>query len=284
MSKPTKAQDPSSSKKHKSRVSSIDASTVKNTQADTQDNSNMKTAAAKPKIALHPLEQLLGTSVKNASGLTVNPKSFAVENGVLGLYFAANWCPPCRTLTPKLALLYDELKTSDRKFEVVFISFDYSQESFTQYFSKMPWYALDYSELDKRVEVAEHFDIKGIPVLIVIDANSCEVITLNGREMIALDPKGSLFPWKLEEAEAALDTLILQEAPASPANSTTEVNDSKPPETGNKPPETGNKPPETGNKPSETGNKPPDAGNKPPEEADKSPEEIPTAVGDSNTE
>lgn len=33
----------------------------------------------------------------------------------------------------------------------MFISFDYSLESFTQYFSKMPWYALDYSDLDKRV-------------------------------------------------------------------------------------------------------------------------------------
>ncbi|BFZ02755.1 hypothetical protein BsWGS_05794 [Bradybaena similaris] len=235
MSKPTKTQDAGSSKKQKNQASISDLATSKKARKSSLDV--QKTVTTSTLETVHPLEQLLGASVTNSSGLTVNPQSFAIENGVLGLYFGAHWCPPCRTLTPKLILLYDELKKGDRNFEVVFVSLDYSEESFTQYFSKMPWYALDYSELDKRVEVAEHFDIKGIPVLIILDANSCDIITRNGREMLTFDPKGSLFPWKMEETEAALETLIVQSAPSatSPRHSKVlEQDDSKPPEPGNK--------------------------------------------------
>lgn len=36
-------------------------------------------------------------------------------------------------------------------------------------------------------------------MLIFLDSNSYEIITMNGRELVFLDPMGELFPWKLEE-------------------------------------------------------------------------------------
>ena len=40
---------------------------------------------------------------------------------VIGIYFSASWCPPCRMFTPKL-LAYREANKAD--FEVVFVSSD----------------------------------------------------------------------------------------------------------------------------------------------------------------
>ncbi|KAK0056216.1 tryparedoxin-like isoform X1 [Biomphalaria pfeifferi] len=155
---------------------------------------------SKKKASVHPLEKLLGEGVLNAKGDSVSPTTFAVqegEDGVLALYFSAHWCPPCKIFTPRLAMFYDELKGASRRFEVVFVSFDYNEASFHEYFSRMPWYAIDYSNSDKRDSVASEFGIKGIPVLIFLDAASFQPITLNGREIVMLDPRGDHFPWRI---------------------------------------------------------------------------------------
>ena len=44
------------------------------------------------------------------------------EDGVVGLYFSAHWCPPCQFFTPELVKYYEKLKAASKKFEVVFIS------------------------------------------------------------------------------------------------------------------------------------------------------------------
>ncbi|CAL1530620.1 unnamed protein product [Lymnaea stagnalis] len=154
---------------------------------------------SKRKTPLHPLERLLGESLRKSGDTRVSPVTFAVEegkDGIIGLYFAANWCPPCKIFTSHLALMYDEVKKAGRKFEVVFVSFDYNQQSYEEYFAKMPWCAIDYTETDKREEVAEEFGIKGIPVLLFLDAATFKPTTLNGREIVMLDPRGEKFPWK----------------------------------------------------------------------------------------
>ncbi|KAH9505221.1 hypothetical protein Btru_059000 [Bulinus truncatus] len=163
---------------------------------------------SKRRASRHPLEKLLGEGVQNAKGDTVSPASFAVEEGeegVIALYFSAHWCPPCKMFTPRLAVFYNEVKGAARKFEVVFVSFDHSPQHFKDYFSKMPWYAIDYSNSEKREEIASWFGIKGIPVLIFLDATDFKPITLNGREIVMLDPRGDKFPWKipLEPPKAA---------------------------------------------------------------------------------
>ena len=43
---------------------------------------------------------------------------------VVGLYFSAHWCPPCRGFTPKLAFAYAEMISLGKSFEIVFLSSD----------------------------------------------------------------------------------------------------------------------------------------------------------------
>lgn len=94
----------------------------------------------------------------------------------MGLYFSGSWCGPCRHFTPSLVEVYEEL-SSKGDFEVVFISSDRDDESFTAYFSKMPWLAIPFPDQGARKRLKELFKVRGIPNLVILDANgkvSCD--------------------------------------------------------------------------------------------------------------
>lgn len=102
----------------------------------------------------------------------------------VGLYFSASWCGPCQRFTPRLVEVYNELLQKD-DFEVVFISGDDSDESFNEYFAKMPWLAIPYSDSDSgtRHRMDELFSVEGIPHLVIVD-ESGKVLIDNGVEII----------------------------------------------------------------------------------------------------
>lgn len=87
---------------------------------------------------------------------------------VVGLYFSASWCGPCRRFTPKLVEVYKEL-SKEAEFEVVFISSDRDEESFSDYFSKMPWLAVPFLDLGTKKHLKDLFKVRGIPHLVVLD-------------------------------------------------------------------------------------------------------------------
>ncbi|XP_078156041.1 uncharacterized protein LOC144551804 [Carex rostrata] len=94
-----------------------------------------------------------------------------LKEQTLGLYFSASWCPPCRGFTPKLTEMYHDLLSQSKPLEVIFISRDKDEESFTSYFSKMPWLAVPFSDSEVRQKLEKTFKIMGIPTLAIIDAN-----------------------------------------------------------------------------------------------------------------
>ncbi|KAF3431255.1 hypothetical protein FNV43_RR25985 [Rhamnella rubrinervis] len=99
-----------------------------------------------------------------------NVKVDSLEGKKLALYFSASWCGPCRRFTPTLVEVYNEL-ASKGDFEVVFVSADEDEESFSGYFSKMPWLAVPFSDSDARNRLDELFKVNGIPYLVIIDEN-----------------------------------------------------------------------------------------------------------------
>ena len=48
------------------------------------------------------IENLLGKKVQGKEG-EVSTADWVKPGKVVGLYFSAHWCPPCRGFTPKLA-------------------------------------------------------------------------------------------------------------------------------------------------------------------------------------
>ena len=99
------------------------------------------------------LKALIGETVLNKDKIQVDVSSLLPSGGVLGLYFSAHWCPPCRAFTPELALWYNNIKSGPNgsKFEIVFVSCDSDEESFSDYFAEMPWHALPYSDRETEV-------------------------------------------------------------------------------------------------------------------------------------
>ncbi|KAJ3683265.1 hypothetical protein LUZ60_013492 [Juncus effusus] len=123
--------------------------------------------------------------------LSGNERDFLVKNNgdqvkisdlkskIIGLYFSASWCGPCRNFTPKLIETYYDLSQS-KPFEVIFISSDNDDESFKSYFSKMPWLAIPFSDSETRNKLSETFKIIGIPTLAVIEGQNGNLVTDDG--------------------------------------------------------------------------------------------------------
>jgi len=116
------------------------------------------------------------------------------EGGVLGLYFSAHWCPPCRGFTPELVKTYSKLKEAGKHFEVIFVSSDRSASDFQEYFGTMPWLAIPNG--DKRKEkLSTRFEVEGIPTFVLLDAKTGAIINSNGCSAVGSDPEGLQFPW-----------------------------------------------------------------------------------------
>ncbi|XP_071146884.1 nucleoredoxin-like protein 2 [Mytilus edulis] len=108
----------------------------------------------------------------------------SIENKVIGLYFAADWCIPCQEFTFLLKQTYEELKERISPFEIVFVSFDKKIDDMKTFFSEKhgDWLSVPYK--DPLVDVLKSkYEIKAIPKLIIIRDNGT-IITEKGRKDI----------------------------------------------------------------------------------------------------
>ncbi|KAH9620017.1 hypothetical protein KSS87_014771 [Heliosperma pusillum] len=119
----------------------------------------------------------------------------ALSGKVVGLYFSASWCPPCRGFTPKLIETYKEL-SSKGDFEVVFVSADRDEESFNGYFSKMPWLAIPSSDSSVKDSLNAKFKVMGIPHLVILNGEG-KVVTDEGVELV-MEHKAEAYPFTPE--------------------------------------------------------------------------------------
>ncbi|XP_019643995.1 PREDICTED: tryparedoxin-like [Branchiostoma belcheri] len=147
-------------------------------------------------ITIMALVELLGESLqkKAKDDEKLPTSSLAGEGRFVGLYFSAHWCPPCRLFTPELVNFYNDFKAKGT-LEIVFVSSDADQGSFDGYFGSMPWLAVPYSDRQRKAELTRTFDVKGIPTLVILKADTAEVVTKRGRDRVMKDPTGQDFPW-----------------------------------------------------------------------------------------
>ncbi|KAK9707390.1 hypothetical protein RND81_07G194500 [Saponaria officinalis] len=120
----------------------------------------------------HDLSSLLSSNERDFlicnNGDEVKIKDLSGKN--VGLYFSASWCPPCRRFTPTLVEVYNKL-SSKGDVEIVFISSDKDEESFKEYFSKMPWLAVPFSDFSSIKSIKEKFTFRGIPHLVFLNGD-----------------------------------------------------------------------------------------------------------------
>ena len=84
-----------------------------------------------------------------------------------------------------------------KKFEVIWISRDRTAEEFVEYYQKMPWLAITIDNLNEKLSsLAQMYQLKGIPHLVIIDGEDGSIITMDGRTMVLKDKYGLEFPWR----------------------------------------------------------------------------------------
>uniref|UniRef100_A0A7S1J100 Thioredoxin domain-containing protein n=1 Tax=Eutreptiella gymnastica TaxID=73025 RepID=A0A7S1J100_9EUGL len=121
-----------------------------------------------------------------------------LKGKVVGVYFSAHWCPPCRAFTPVLVTFYKKMKEKGQEFEIIFVSSDSNQEAFTEYYKSMPWLAVPFDDLRKK-KLHGQFGTQGIPHFALMEPDGT-LITNSARGFVNNDPNGVEFPWRNKEA------------------------------------------------------------------------------------
>ena len=135
-------------------------------------------------------------------------KADLLSNKIIGVYFSAHWCGPCRAFTPRLAEFYKNVNKLQKQIEIIFNSCDQDLKGFNDYFSTMAWIATPF-ESESKTKIEEACGINSIPQLIIFD-NKGHIIDDNGRRTVESEGENAINIWKEKLAK------IEQEAQAEP--------------------------------------------------------------------
>ena len=150
-------------------------------------------AAETPAEAQKPWYEETFTKLTNTAGEAVPVSS--LKGKIVGVYFSASWCPPCRGFTPQLVKFYEQ-GAGKENFEIVFVSSDRSASAMKGYMKKdsMPWTAIPFGHPSAGA-LKRKLGIRGIPMLVIFGSDG-KIISKNGRwDVVMLGPK-ALEAWK----------------------------------------------------------------------------------------
>lgn len=97
-----------------------------------------------------------------------------LQGKVVVLDFWASWCPPCRAAIPSMQRLHEVYK--DRGVEVLGINMNDNQDP-AEFMAKL---GVDYKVLRDGAEVAQLYNVKAIPTLLVIAPDGTVVLRDQG--------------------------------------------------------------------------------------------------------
>jgi nucleoredoxin len=165
-----------------------DKQAVKNASKSAYSRNTVEKKSAKLSSGM---AELLPSKILNSKGKSVSSSELAGK--VVGFYFSAHWCPPCRAFTPSLVDFRDQ---NNDDFEVVFVSSDRNPDAQMSYMKEanMKWYTLEHRSQDAN-KLSQKFGIRGIPALIIVSPDG-ETITTNGRGEVSSNPSQAIKKWK----------------------------------------------------------------------------------------
>lgn len=190
----------------------VAASTTGDAAADSAEEVNDATAAVEQEqsdpVQAGPFIDLFGERLlsfefldESTGQINSNYTNAALEGKkVVGLYFSADWCGPCRQFTPELVSFYERMNSrrgQKDQFEIVWVSRCRDGNSYGQYFSHMPWLALPPEEAmgARGQSLGDKYKVKGIPSLVLLD-DLGNTITIDARNKLPQDKAGIGFPWR----------------------------------------------------------------------------------------
>jgi len=112
---------------------------------------------------------------------------------LIGIYFSAHWCPPCRGFTPVLAQFYNTVNANGKVFEVVFVSSDSDQKSFNSYLSEMPWIAVNFGA-QVIEDLGDKYKVSGIPRLVIVRTDGT-IVSDNARSDVVNKKEAAFSEW-----------------------------------------------------------------------------------------
>ncbi len=101
---------------------------------------------------------------------------------LVAYYYSAHWCGPCRNFTPKLKDFYNTVNANGKRIEIVFFSWDNDEEEFNEYFSEMPWLALNQGN-EKVKEISDANKVSSIPTLLLV--KNGQIVRKSARNEVA---------------------------------------------------------------------------------------------------
>lgn len=99
------------------------------------------------------------------------------------LFFSAGWCAPCDQFLQVLKDFYNEVNLNEKVVEILYVSCDHDEAQFKESYAKMPWISVPYNN-PLHNDLKKKFEIIGVPVVLVCEAQTGFVVTHKGRKDI----------------------------------------------------------------------------------------------------
>ncbi len=92
------------------------------------------------------------------------------QKKLIGLYYSAHWCGPCRKFTPNLVAFYNRNVAAHPEFEILFVSNDKTAIAMGGYMreQQMPWPAVNYDKIAGNGALRKYAGAS-IPCLVIVD-------------------------------------------------------------------------------------------------------------------
>ena len=139
------------------------------------------------------MEALLSKSLRRTKDLTEVDLERLKDSPLIGLYFTASFCGPCKKFSSMLKLFYEEINADKVNFEVIVVPSDHDEAAYKAYVADMPWLSVPFGDL-KIKELQGKFKINGIPALIVVD-NKGNLISKEGRKEVSVKGEEAYNEW-----------------------------------------------------------------------------------------
>ncbi|KAK2198299.1 bifunctional Thioredoxin-like superfamily/Thioredoxin-like fold [Babesia duncani] len=108
--------------------------------------------------------------------------------------------------TPTLEKIYESMKNSGKKFQVVYVSLDNSRLAALEDFSKMPWYAVPFGDSERILNLCKLYGIVTVPSVVLVDSTGR---VINDRALYVMETKPNDYPWKVENNMDLLPDVLL---------------------------------------------------------------------------